>query len=153
MISQRPEESAGDFRERVEALLNKLRILYDTDNSLGESQKVTYRESGEAEALEQFLFRLRGDLQHQVRVKSPRNLTGVIAEAIRIEQKTSAHRGEPEISERAPTATSISVDTLLKDLVTKISALTTESPQSETVRLTSAKISCNYCKATCYREE
>ena len=57
--------------ERVEALLNNLRDLYDTDRSLGESQKITYQEIGEAEALEQFLFGLRGDLQHQVRVKSP----------------------------------------------------------------------------------
>ena len=96
MISQRPEESAGDFGERVEALLNKLRNLYDTDSSLGESQKNTYRETGEAEALEQFLFGLRGDLQHQVRVWSPRNLTGAIAEAISVEQKTSARRGEPK---------------------------------------------------------
>ena len=73
-------------------------------------------------------------------MKSPRNLTGAIAETIKIEQKTSARRGVPEISERALTGTAISVDTLLKDLVTKISALTTESPQSATVRLTSAKI-------------
>ena len=58
LISQRPEESTGDFGERVEALLNKLRNLYDTDSSLGESQKITYRESGEAEALKQFLFGL-----------------------------------------------------------------------------------------------
>ena len=153
VISQRPEEIAGDFEERVEALLHKLRNLYDTDNSLRESQIVTYRESSEAEALEQLLFGLRGDLQHQVRVKSPRNLTGAIAEAIRIEQKTSARRGELGISERARTGTAISVDTLLKDLVTKISALTTERPQSAAVRLTSAKISCDYCKGTSHREE
>ena len=69
-----------------------------------------------------------------MRVKFPRNWTEAIAEAIRIEQKTSARRGEPEINERAPTGTAISVDTLLKDLVTKISALTTESPKSATVR-------------------
>ena len=89
---------------------------------------IIYRESGEAEALEQFLFGLRGDLQHQVRVRSPRNLTGTMAEAIRIEQKTSARRGEPKISDGVPTSAALTADTLLKELVTKISALTTESP-------------------------
>ena len=48
VVSQKPGESAGDFGERVEALLNKLRNLYDTDSSLGDSQKITYGESGEA---------------------------------------------------------------------------------------------------------
>ena len=54
-----PETSEKGFRPA----LNKLRNLYDTDSSLRGSHKITYRESGEAEALHQFLFGLRGDLQ------------------------------------------------------------------------------------------
>ena len=123
VVSQKLGESVGEFGERVEALLNKLKNLYNTDSSLGESQKITYRESGEAKALEQFLFGLRGDLQHQVRVKSPRNLTGAIAEAIRVEQKTSARRGEPIVNEELTKGSAISADALLQDLATKISAL------------------------------
>ena len=43
VISQGPEESAGDFGERVEALLNKLRNLYDTESSLGRARKLLTR--------------------------------------------------------------------------------------------------------------
>ena len=152
VVSQKPGESAGDFGERVEALLNKLRNLYDTDSSLGESQKITYRESGEAEALEQF-FGLRGVLQHHVTVKSSRNLTGAIAEAIRVEQKTSARRGEPIVNEELTKSSAISADALPHDLVTKILTLAADCTQSDTVRQATAKMSCDYCKATSHREE
>ena len=152
-VSQKPGESAGDFGERVGALLNKLRNLYDTDSSLGESQKITYRESSEAEALEQFLLGLRVDLQNQVRVKSARNLTGAIAEAIRVEQKTSSRRGEPIVNKELTKSSAISADALLKDLATKISALAADCTQTATVQLATAKMSCDYCKATSHREE
>ena len=81
---------------------------------------------------------LRGDLQHQVRVKSPRNLTGAIAEAIRVEQKTSARRGEPVVNEELTKSSAISADALLQDLATKISALAADCTQSATVRLATA---------------
>ena len=47
-------------------------------------------------------------------MKSPRNLTGTIAEAIRVEQKTSARRGEPRINDGVTTRSAISADTLFK---------------------------------------
>ena len=65
----------------------------------------------------------------------------------------SARRGEPKISDGILTSAALSADTLLKELVTKISALTTESHQSASVPLTSARISCDYSKATSHKEE
>ena len=73
-----------------------------------------------------------------MRVKSPRNLTGAIAEAIRVEQKTSARRGEPVVNEELTKSSAISADALLQDLATKISALAADCTQSATVRLATA---------------
>ena len=48
------------------------------------------REKGERETLEQSLIGLEGDLQHQVRSTSPKDLRTAIEKAIDMEQRTSA---------------------------------------------------------------
>ena len=67
-----------------------------------------------------------------MRVKSPRNLIWAIAEAIRVEQKTSARRGGPIVNEELTKSSAISADALLQDLATKISALAADCKQSAT---------------------
>ena len=80
-------------------------------------------------------------------------MTGPIAEAIWEEQKTSARCGEPIVNVEPSKSSTIAADALLKNLSTKISALSADGTQSATVRLATAKMSCGYCKATSDREE
>ena len=92
VVKQESGESVGNYGQRLEILLNRLLNTYDADRSLQDFEKLTYKKRGDSEALEQFLYGLQGDLQHQVRAANPKTLVEAITEAVRVEQKTGARR-------------------------------------------------------------
>lgn len=51
---------------------------------------MTYKDSANCNALDHFIFGLRGELQSKVRSCNPVSLNAAIAEAVRFEQRTSA---------------------------------------------------------------
>ena len=52
-------------------------------------EKFCYQQQGEQEALKQFLYGLRPDIQYLVSIRQPRSLEEAISEAKRIEKETS----------------------------------------------------------------
>ena len=137
MVKQKPDESAGSYGQRVEILLNRLQNSYDADRSLLDFERFTFKKRGQREALEQFLFGLKGELQHQVRASNPSILREAITEAVRIEQKTGTRRGESTITHKGPDQ-AISAETVLKELVRKISSLNVDTLHDEKIRLAPA---------------
>ena len=92
IIKQEKGEGVGSYGQRVEILLNRLLNTYDADRSLQDFERLTYKNRGDSEALEQFLYGLQGDLQHQVQAANPKTLVEAITEAVRVEQRTEARR-------------------------------------------------------------
>ena len=116
MVKQKSDESAGSYGQRVEILLNRLQNSYDDDRSLLDFERFTFKKRGQREALEQFVFGLRGQLQHHVRASNPSIMREAITEAVRIEQKTGARRGELTTTHKGPDQ-AISAETVLKELI------------------------------------
>ena len=75
VIKQEKVEGVGSYGQRIEILLNRLLNTYDADRSLQDFERLTFKNRGGSEALEQFLYGLQGDLQHQVRAANPKTLT------------------------------------------------------------------------------
>ena len=63
VVKQESGESVGSYGQRVEILLNRLLNTYDADRSLRDFERLTYKNRGDSEALEQFLYGLQGDLK------------------------------------------------------------------------------------------
>ena len=85
VVKQEIGESVGSYEQCIEILLNRLLNTYEADRSLQDFEKLTYKKRGDSEALEQLLYGLQGDLQHQVRAANPKTLVEAISEAVRVE--------------------------------------------------------------------
>ena len=88
-IRQGPSEKVTDYGQRVMILLSKLQRSYCSNNSFISVKKFCYQQQGEQEALKQFLYGLRPDIQHLTSIRQPRSLEEAISEAKRIEKETS----------------------------------------------------------------
>ena len=152
VVKQKPDESAGSYGQRVEILLNRLQNSYDTDRSLLDFERFTFKKRGQRKALEQFLFGLKGELQHQVRASNASILREAVMEAVRIEQKTGVGRGESTTTHNGPDQ-AISAETVLKELVTKISSLNVDTLHDAKIRLAPARYACSHCNMTNHQTE
>ena len=152
VVKQKPDESAGSYGQRVEILLNRLQNSYDADRSLLDFERFTFKKRGQREALEQFIFGLKGELQHQVRSSNPTILREAITEAVRIEQKTGGRREESTTTYKGPDQ-AISAEAVLKELITKISSLNVDTLQDAKIRLAPARHACGHCNMTNHQTE
>ena len=119
-------------------MLNRLLNTYDADRSLQDFERLTYKNRGDSEALEQFLYGLQGDLQHQVRAANPKILVEAITEAVRVEQRTGARRVGTQSS---PT----SAEDILTELMEKYAKLKDDNQLEATIRRAPAKARCGIC--------
>ena len=138
VIKQETGEGVGSYGQRVEILLNRLLNTYDADRSLQDFERLTYKNRADSEALEQFLYELQGDLQHQVRAANPKTLVEVITEAVRVEQRTGARRVG---TQTGPT----SAEGILTELMEKYAKLKDDNQLEATVRKAPAKARCGVC--------
>ena len=162
VIRQYVGESAGDYGLRVQTLHNRLLNIYDASRDMYIWEKVTYKNNADKEALEQFLFGLNGELQHQVRSKNPTCLREAITEAVAFEHRTSARRAygyQPDVSREDNAKMPPWAAELLSLAKTAYEAKTVANPQSgtsianETVRYTMGQNICNYCRKQGHNEQ
>ena len=135
VFKQESGESVGSYEQCVEIWLNRLLNTYDADRSLQDFEKLTYKKRGDSEALDHFLCRLQGDLQHQVRVADPKTFVQTITETVRVEQKTGARRVETQSSH-------ISAEGILTELMEKYAKLKDDNQLEATIRRAPAKVRC-----------
>ena len=77
VVKQENGESVRSYGQRVGILLNRLLNTYLADRSLQDFEKLIYKRRGDSEAIDQFLYELQEDLQHQVRAANPKTLVMV----------------------------------------------------------------------------
>lgn len=155
IASQRPGESAGDFGLRVQKLLNRLLIIYDSAPDYGYNDRESRKREADRDTLEQFMFGLCHPLDHQVRSRHPHTLSEAIRLAVEFESKQSARRaaiqaalppldtpGAPQINQHGQTIP-VSSSAQESETVTILRALV-EAVQGKT---------CKYCKGTGHTEE
>ena len=108
-------------------LLSKLQRSYSNNNSFISVEKFCYQQQGEQEALKQFLYGLRPDIQYLVSIRQPRDLEEAISEAKRIEKETRIR---------------FNMDRNRKPYI-----------ETAAIRLAPTKLYCNYCKKSDHSEE
>lgn len=89
-IKQAPGESACDFGQRVQILLNQLTTVYEATESLSRNDQMSRIREAEANALERFLQGLNPLIEIRVRCKKPSNLNEAIKRAIEYEYGQTA---------------------------------------------------------------
>ena len=70
-IRHGPSGKVTDYGQRVMILLSKLQRSYSNNNSFISVEKFCYQQQGEQEALKQFLYGLRPDIQYLVSIRQP----------------------------------------------------------------------------------
>ena len=86
-IKQGPSEKVTDYGQRVMILLSKLERSYNNNSSLIAVEKFCYQQQEDQEALKQFWYGLRPDIQYLVSIRRPRGLEEAISEAKRIKKR------------------------------------------------------------------
>lgn len=88
-IKQGPNEPVGDYGMRVDKLYNRLHTIINSAPDLSPVEREFRSNRAKEDVLEQFLFGLRGPLDHQVRHRSPGDLGTAMRIAIEFEGKQS----------------------------------------------------------------
>ena len=91
-IKQEVGESAADFGLRMQLLHNRLLNLYESSKDYTLEVREAYKAIFDREVREQYIFGLRGELQHQVRSERPITLRNAISIAARFEHSNQARR-------------------------------------------------------------